>query len=351
LKPKYKKYKIKKGDTLASVSNILGKPTQEVKNFHNIFCDHENFIILDFPENFEELFIYPEYSEVDLNPIPKVFFDGGNKLLFRPISKKMNYGVQYTIKTGDKISTMKFDTSVYFKRKNQDGMCLFEIDRISKTFLNDEETANIAEELAEKVASVIYPLEIIVDNEGKWTDIYNYDQIQKRWENIKTSILENYEGEFVKKYLQISENTLENESALLFALSKDWFLNAFFGGIYINYSSKYSCNRAISFPILPFCEAPNYAVEQKIDEYLDNYKLISIEQAGNLNDDRAKLDFENNLDFPYYAMQEPPEEKAFGKFKARYFLNSTSHCIESMRLKSSIDLEIPKSLEIVISLL
>ena len=351
MKLKYKKYKIKEGDTLASISKLLGKPTLEVKNFHNIFCDHDNFIVLDFPDNFKELFIYPEYSEVDLNPIPKVFFDGGSKLLFRPISKKTNFGVQYTMTSGEEINTIKFETSVYFKGKSQDNLNVFEIDRISKTFVNDEETSIIADELAEKVASVLYPLEIIVDENGKWQEVFNHEEIANRWPKIREKILEEYEGEWVENYLELSETSLLSQNNLTESLSKDWFLNAYFGGIYVNYNSKLICKKDENFPILPNISPANYEVKQKIEEYLDDYKLINIETIGVLSDVRSKSDFEGDFDFPYYSMLNPEEEKAVGKFRAKYFLKPNNHQIESMFLECSIDLEIPRKVEIVVSVL
>ncbi|WP_296145339.1 hypothetical protein [uncultured Flavobacterium sp.] len=350
MKPKYKKYKIKEGDSLESISKILGKPTLEVKNFHNIFCDHDNFIVLDFPKDLKELFIYPEYNEVDLYVIPEVFFNAGNKLLFIPIQQKINYGVEYKVVKGEEINTMKFETSIYFKGKIDNQKSVFEVDRISKTFINNEETSTIADELAEKVASVIYPLQIIVDEEGKWDSVYNFNEINNRWEKVKEKILGEYEGEWVEKYLDLNEKTLQSEEKLNEALSKDWFLNAYFNGIYVHYT-KYLSKRNVAFPLLINCKAPVYATEQKIEKYIDDYKLINIEQQGILNDERAKADFEENLDYQYHAMLNPEAEKATGNFRAKYFLDSKTNLVESMFFECSIDLEIPRKVEIVISII
>ena len=56
---KFSIYKIKKGDTLASVAAFFEKRQQEIKGFHNIFCEHEELIVFDFPDHLTQLYVYP----------------------------------------------------------------------------------------------------------------------------------------------------------------------------------------------------------------------------------------------------------------------------------------------------
>ena len=351
MKPKYKKYTLKKEDTLASISQLLEKSTHEVKSFHNIFCDGDEYIGVDFPKNLRELYIYPEYNEKELTLIPKVTFERPFELALKPLQNKVNYGVMYTITTGEEINTIKFEASVLFKGQTNSKDFIFEIDRISKTFINDEETTSIADELAEKTSKVLYPLEIIVSKEGKSIAINNYKEIQKRWEKIKEKILDEYEGEWVEKYLQGNEQTLQEEGNLIQALKKDWFLSSYFNGIYTYYTPKFTFENNITFPLLTNCEAVNYKVEQKINEYLDEFNLIKIEQKGTVAEERSKSDLQNESNIAYYGALYPNEDSAAGNFRSLYFLNGKTNAIESLYLECSLQLEIEKNIKVVISLL
>lgn len=351
MKAKYKKYKIKKGDTLESISLKLEKSSHEVKSFHNVFCNENDYISDKLPEDLKVLNIYPEYNEKELSLIPKVAFNKPYELELKPFPTKINYGVMYTITTGKEINTIKFETSVLFKGITEAKDFIFEIDRISKTFINDEETTTIADELAEKTSKVLYPIEIIVSHEGKWTGMNNYKEIHKRWESIKEKILDEYEGEWVEKYLLMNEEILEDEGALENSLKKDWFLNSYFNAIYVFYTHKFNFDTTMSFPILTNCEAVNYKVNQKIKEYLDEYNLIRIEQNGVLEEERSKADLQNESNIPHYGMLYPGEDIANGKFRSLYFLNGKTNLIESLYLESSIELEAEKKIQVVVSLL
>lgn len=351
MKPKFKKYTLKKGDTLKSISIILEKSSHEVKNFHNIFCESDEYIGIEFPKNLLELYIYPEYNEKELSLIPKVTFEKPFELALKPLQNKVNYGVMYTITSGEEVNTIKFETSVLFKGITESKEYIFEIDRISKTFVNDEETSTIADELAEKTSKVLYPLELIVAKDGKWSGINNYKEIKKRWEKVKEKIHDEYEGEWVEKYLLLNEQTLEEEGNVVNALKKDWFLSSFFNGIYVYYTPKFIFENNITFPILTSCEAINYKVNQKISEFLDESNLIKIEQNGIVVEERSKSDLRNESSIAYYGALYPNEDMAEGNFRSLYFLNGKTNTIESLFIECSIQLEIEKKVQVVVSLL
>jgi hypothetical protein len=349
LKSKYKTYKIKKGDTIVSVATELGITVKEARNFHNIFSKEDEVIIDDFPSQLKELYVYPYIRELTKDKQPLAKFEG-YKLSFLPTKKKLNYGVMYTITEGEKESnTIKYEASVEYKGADKNGF-YYTIDRLSNTFVNDEETSSIAEELAEKVARVIYPLVIVTNETGKWITIDNFKDIQKRWEKVKKSILNEYEGDWVEEYLELTAESLEEESSLVQSLSNDWFLTAYFGGLYTYYTQYFKFQNILTFPIIANINPLVYEVEHSTDEYLDEYRQLVIDQKGVLVDERAKADIENQLNFPYYGLY-PDAPKAKGEFKAKYFLNENDNNIESLYLDCSIVLDKPKRIEVVVSLI
>ena len=351
MKSKYKKYKIQQGDTLESIAKKLDKSSHEVKSFHNIFCKTEEYIGIEFPRNLVELFIYPTYNQEKLSLIPQVPFERPYHLAYKSTQVSNNYGVMYTILSGKEENTIKFECNVAFKRVNLEGDYIFEINRISKTFINNEETSSIADELAEKTSAVLYPLEVIVNDEGNWTGINNYKEITSRWKKVKKRILDEYEGEWIEQYLLLNEETLEEEASLVNSLKKDWFLNSYFNAIYVYYTHKCNFETQVSFPLLTNCDALVYKVEQKINEFLDEYNLIRIEQNGILADVRSKTDLENDMNIPYYGTLYPGEDSAEGKFRSLYFLNSKTNGIESLFLECSVATNEEKKVQVVVSLL
>ena len=348
MEDKYKVYSVKKGDTLKSVATVFGKTLQEIKSFHNLFCDEKDLIVKCFPETLEYLNVYP-YLDIYINDgRPKVVFESGYFLPFHPSFIKKNYGVMYTIFQGSSINTMEFETSVACIKKLSNNLFVFKINKLSKTFINQEETNSITDELAEKVARVIYPLEIVVNGFGKQIDVHNFESIQKRWNKNKKKILEEYQGEWIEKYLALNEQTLLNKSNFNEALSKDWFLDVYFSEIYVNYTPFLKTVSEVRFPLFAECDALQYKVEQKIEMYRDHGNLVNIEQNGNLNEERGKTDLENKLNFPYYLSSNPEQEKVEGQFLSKYFLDE-NNSIESIYLKTSVELDISTTIEIVIS--
>ncbi|VXC01365.1 conserved hypothetical protein [Flavobacterium sp. 9AF] len=351
MKPKYKKYKIKKNDTLESIANKLEKSIHEIKSFHNVFCDSDSYIGVSLPNHLKELYIYPEFNEKELSLLQKVFTNDNYKLSQTPSNNTLNYGVMYTIYSGKEKNSIKFEVEVqYLEKKNEDNL-LFLVNKKSITYINDEEVNTIADELAVKTSSVLYPLELVITNEGNWIAIHNYETIYKRWEKIKEAILDEYEGEWVEKYLNLNEKTLADENLLFDSLKKDWFLASYFNTVFVYYSHKYRFNTKISFPILPNCKAVEYDIEQKINEFIETNDTIRIEQNGELKDERSKLDLENNLNVPYYGALYPDYNKAKGNYRSVYLINAKTKVIESLFLECSVELDIEKKTQIVVSVL
>ncbi|WP_268223559.1 hypothetical protein [Sinomicrobium oceani] len=349
--PKYRTYKIHKGDTLISVAEALGITPQEAKSFHNIFSSEDDLISVDLPPHLRTLYVYPHiYEKIRDNPA-FVKFNYGYTLRFKPVEKALNYGVMYTISSGEKEeNTLKYRVSVTFIRQDEKGY-VFEIDRLSKTYVNGEEASEIADELAEKVSGAVYPLEVVVDEDGNWMDITNHPVIRRRWEQVKKGIFEEYDGAWVKQYVAESEVSLEDKELLKMSLSGDWFLVAYFGQIYVDYTPRFVFENKISFPVVPFIKPVAYIVKQEVKMLLDEYGLVQISQEGKVSDNRSKTDLENRQNFPHDALLYPESEKAEGTYKAKYFLNAGNNLIESLFLECSLQLEKPKKIKVVVSLL
>ena len=56
----------------------------------------------------------------------------------------------------------------------------------------------------------------------------NYDEIEKRWKDIKEEVLDYFEGEVAENYIEHTEYALESSETLLKSLTSDYFLRTFF---------------------------------------------------------------------------------------------------------------------------
>jgi adenylate kinase family enzyme len=348
-------YKIEKGDTLDSVAHKLGKNRDRLRIYHNTHCIPDADVIPDdFPSHLEFLLMEPIKLQANGLPeeLPKksVIFTGiENELPFLPATLNNKYIAVYTIESAETKHTLKEEILVKWIKTSDNGYSFFEINKLSKLYIDDTESDLIADRLAEKTAAIFYPLIVIVNHKGKWVDIDNFESIEERWENTKKEIFEEYQGEVIEESLAIYESQLANKSAIVKALSSDWFLRAFFNGINIQYTKELVFQNEVYFPISKKTSDVKFTVEQKIEPYLDSYNLINISQTGTLTDIRTKEDFEGDTDFPYDTLENENPENAEGTYNSTYFLNPNNYCVESLFLECSISLSTPQKVTVTIS--
>ncbi|KUJ63467.1 hypothetical protein AR687_01900 [Flavobacteriaceae bacterium CRH] len=345
-------YKIKKGDTLLSVAKDLGIEPSLLRSYHNRFCPSlKDLIEADFPYHLEFVILAPE--ELELTDEEK---EKNRKKVSRndaPISISLDnaiinntYGVLYTIENGKQVNTVKQGINVNWKAKSENNFYFFEITRIGAIYINDTKASTMAEEIAEQASNALYPLLVVVDETGEWQYINNFSQIKERWQETKEKITNYYKGEQVEKYFSIYDRNLEDSDTLYVSLKKDWFLNAFFNGIHLEYPSSLSIQKELGFPVLAKTENLNYLVNQKIDDHLDVDNFLVIDINGKLDDERTKTDFERALNLP---VKEYSEQKVTGEYRAKYFLNPLKHMPEAIFISCTLELDIPQKYSVTIS--
>lgn len=347
----FKKYKIQKGDTLSSVAKKFNSKEYDLKTHHNVYCEIKDLIGLDFPQHLTELILPSfEFNQKEDNLISRKPVRLGNKgkLEFYPSTLNKNYGVFITLEKGDDSETIKYEINLRYIRQ-QEGEKVFELNRISKIYINDEEADAIADVLAVKVAQVLYPLQILIDEKGSFSGIANYEQIKQRWETVKENIYDEYEGEWVEKYIELNEEVLNEKESIEFSLLSDYFIRTYFNGIYTDYPEKKSKNNEIKFPVLNDVSDINYTVKSEIEEYYDESNFIVLNQDGTINEDRSKEDLESKFNFPFYANPDTSYTLAEGDYRGKYFLNPNDRSIEAAYIEASVEVEVVEKIKISIA--
>jgi len=338
---KHRTYKIRKDDTLQSVARELGIDAQELRRYHNLYCQIPDLIEADFKSHLEFVILSAEKANIKTNDeinnkLKKVNFGNDYRLPFLPEGLDENYKVKYTSEVGDEIDVTEMNISVKWLAVDKNKYHLIQINRSTDIYINGKVPDTIMSELAVKTAEVLYPLKIVVDGFGKWMDIYNYSEIEDRWGRIKGELLDYYEGEVVETYIEHTENALENAETLLASIRSDYFLRTFFNGIHMSYTADYSSKNVVSFP-LEKEEESIFEIQQKIAPYLDDNDFIKVKQEG------FYVDTSNNILYEYAPWK--------GNYEAVYFLNSDSYCIEKMNLQCRIEYDEPIRIAIQIELL
>ena len=338
---KYRTYKIRKGDTLQSVAIELDIDARELRRYHNMRCNIPDLIEADFKSHLELLILAPEKNEVTEDsvdtPRKKVIFGSqAFTIPFYPVNISTKYKAKYILQKGDQIKSLQYEVSVKWLSADINGICFFEIDRLSKVLIDGKAAENKVDILAEMAASILYPMQVVVDQSGNWIDIFNYKAIKERWEDEKINILDYYVGKHVLKYIDAIEYTLRDEESLMKSLSEDWFLKVFFNGVHTCYGSNLVIEKDTRFSIIPKTAIVNTDIQQRIEEYLDESNLIVIKQKGEFTDEDLKEKF-------------LIDDEIAGYYNAEYSLNPNHYSIEKITLECTLNLDSPKKVNIEIS--
>ncbi|MHC0444271.1 hypothetical protein ACWA1F_02610 [Flavobacterium sp. 3-218] len=345
----YLTYEILSGDTLESVSKKLGIEVSELRSYHNRYCPEEDSIRKDFPRHLKYIILQSQEEkqakEAQREPIH--FSNKDYKLPFQPQLLNKKYLAKYTISNGDIKYSLKEEFTIKWLSTDQNQYFFFEIDRKS-LYVDEEIEKTMADKLAEMTAKVFYPLQVVVDSNGSYTAIHNFNQIRKRWPETKTEVLKEFEGEAVEERLKVFEKNIADDDTIAQSFSKDWFLRSFFSGIHIEYKEDLTIQNKIRFPVSQRIGEVVFDVKQSILPAVDKYNLVNVTQTGVLFDNRSKDDFENNLDFPNIDL-DGKSEKMEGNFEAFYFLNPNTNIIDSLFLECEMKLNVPQKITIELS--
>ncbi|NDV70006.1 hypothetical protein [Dysgonomonas sp. 25] len=355
MKAPHPKYRVKKTDTITVITELFGIAEEIWKRYHNNMCRLDDVIKDNLPEYLEEIYLLPELWDrvKELNVVEEsiskvvaisqqVSFGYGNTLLMKFYPETFAYKVTLLLINGPKENKIEYHVSIKWIEKQED-VFLLEINKLYETYkINKQKPDLVADELAIKVASVLYPLELAVTRKDGIIDINNVEEIQKRWDKTKEEILNYNEGEIVEKYISLNEKVLKDEDALLNSLRNDWFLHAYFNDIYQTYTSGYSINNIINVPFILDTEGIEYSVQQTIHKDLDRNGHINIIIKGEVSDTRSIDDLENKLEYNRY----PSESPLKGEYDALYIIEPEFNTIEEIKLNTKLDLEYQKIIDI-----
>jgi hypothetical protein len=336
----YNSYQIKKGDTLRNIALALGKDYSEVARFHNIYAKQDDLIGMEFPKTLKELFISPNISEKHIDNTPKTNFLYDSKLALKLFTKKLIYEVEISQIYQNEVFNLNCKKTVCYLKKIGDQH-IFEI---GSTLVN-EDLSGISVEFSAVVVHAVYPLEVVINDDGNWVGIHNFESIAQRWQYLKATIRDNFEGIETEKRLLFYDAIFDNEVQCTTLLRNDIFLQTYFNNLFANHTRGFYFYREVCFALLPNIAPICFAIEQSVEEYLNDQNKIEIIQKGVYTDERSCVDLENELDEAYFGGEKPT-----GNYMANYQLNSDTHFIVSAELYCNLDLLEPIEINVRIQL-
>ncbi|MCT2561532.1 hypothetical protein [Chryseobacterium herbae] len=342
---KFNIHTVQTGESLKSIASLYHLDADALKLFHNNHCDVKDMILIELTGQ-KKLFL-PRTAVTDKNKL--VPFGRGNSLAFQPDNSFYRYGVSINIESNDHNNELKYETSVRWL-KTENRLHFFEIDRTSNLFLNEEEVNEIADLLAYKTSKVLYPLQISVDEQGKFNTVENLSVFKERWAAVKEEVYKEFEGETVGEYCLKIEKVISEPEVISLYLKNDYFIRTLFFGVYQSFGQDYETEIAESFPVVDNPVEPKYEIKLEIDPLKGESGLVNIEGEGKLNDERSTYDFINKAPFSM-IIEDHPEMNHEGNFRIVYYLNGQNLLVKSMYLECDIQLEKKKKIAVAIAML
>jgi hypothetical protein len=342
---KFNIHTVQKGESLKSISLLYNLDAGALKLFHNNHCNVKDMILIELTGQ-KEIFL-PRTAVTDKNRLVK--FGQANSLIFQPENSFSRYGVTVTIENNDHKNELKYETSVRWLKK-ENKLHFFEIDRISNLYLNEEEVNEIADLLAYKTSKVLYPLQISVDEQGKFNAVENFSVFKERWAAVKEEVYKEFEGETVDTYCEKIEKIIDEPDVISLYLKNDYFIRTLFFGVYQSFGQNYETKLMESFPVVDNPVEPKYEIKLEIDPLKGESGLVNVEGEGRLNDERSIYDFVNKAPFSM-IIEDNPQMNHEGDFRIVYYLNGQNLLVKSMYLECDIQLEKKKKIAVVIAML
>ena len=228
-------------------------------------------------------------------------------------------------------STLTYDIEV--KHIKSEGQVSFIEVRKTNVLMNDEEVQDAFNDVLLMTAEAINKVVVRVNESGTVLGLANFEEIKKKWFDVRKVVEQMYQGEVISDYLDGMQAKLESPEVLWSALSKSLFYTVFFNGIYKNYvDAKCLQEEMIIRDLLP-TQGVGVLVDQRLlmdteeDAYLLSMK--GTEEFDGIN--QATKDF-----FKDHAKTNVLPEMCLVEIEGTYNILPTNGAINSISMEAQV---------------
>ncbi|MBC7388130.1 MAG: hypothetical protein H7329_02870 [Opitutaceae bacterium] len=227
------------------------------------------------------------------------------------------------------ISTLTYEIHVRHL-KTENSFHYVEVTK-SNVVMNEEEVQDAFNDVLLLTAGAIEKVIIKMDVSGKALAIANFDEVRKKWFEIRKMVESSYQGETISEYLDTMEEKLSSPEILWKALNRSYFNTVFFNGIYKDYGFEKVLEEEMLIPDLLPTQLVGSVITKKIsiEENGEEYK-ISLNGTEAFDEFTPKTrDF-----FKEEAGIDILPETSMVKVNATYCVSKTNHAILSAQMES-----------------
>lgn len=221
---------------------------------------------------------------LNLNPKP-----ASVPFRFNPIHLKRTYGVMFTIGGGPQEQQVKYEMTVSCMRRLNAQQYLFSLEK-GQVYIDDKIPEKLIDKLSESCGKIIYPLQVVIDQQGNFKAIQNAAEIRQRWQEVKPGLQQYYTGEIAESIFKYMDIAVEAPAHIYQSLCQDWFMALYFSGFYQEGSDIMEREADLLLPVIPYTQPVAFHVMQKPGEYHTPSGCMVIQQKGACTDERSMED-------------------------------------------------------------
>lgn len=220
-----------------------------------------------------------------------------NAFRFNPVHLNRTYGVTYTFDTAGSQQTISYEITVCCIRKHPGPQYLFEINK-GQVYINDQAPEKMIDQLAERCGSVLYPLQVTVNEGGQFIAVANQPQIAAAWEALKPSVVQYYTGNVTDDIVEYMDLAVGSDAHIYQSLCRDWFMALYFSNVYQPGSDIMERPLTAALPVMPYTAPVHFAVTQKPVQHHTDSGCLILQQKGSCDDPRSVEDLLQEKEVP-----------------------------------------------------
>lgn len=256
-----------------------------LREFHNQHCSYQEFIpntlVNYIPYIYLPIPIYNTWKERQLS-------EKGIK------APSINYSKKY----GVLINFIPKNLSIHYELSISKNNLYTEVIK-DKSFFNNEEADLLVEQLIQQASNTLYPLKLILKDNGEINTIFNDADIKTRWEqDIKPSLDTYYKSDISINILNKVDYIFFDINNNISLLNNNLFFNVFFAPIYEEYND-YKKHKTLDFHIPSIKENIEFNCLMSLDkEYsFQNKIILNIEGTNIDKNGELSIIYKLNRDF------------------------------------------------------
>lgn len=214
-------YEIQKGDTLESIAGNLGISVDQLRRYHNTYCELSQLLGNDLKGH--QNILIPSKKEIEKLTKENIIITQSQILPYfiSPYFYCKSYQVSENILRGNENIV---DVQYFIDIKNTSS-----VDKTLMLSISKRDFTKNGKKIDDKVFTLstecfksISPFNLVLSSKGEIQDVYQYDKLIRVFKDEKERLKDLFVGEINHWYIDIFEKTLQNKAIFINRLKSDF---------------------------------------------------------------------------------------------------------------------------------